>query len=158
MKKLILFLFIALNIFACKESENERKTRFFCSYMKEHFSNFEIEDGEYLFILPRGCEPCKNGCINMLYLMQEINGKEDLLNKNYVAMLISKESIERYSPKILTLHKNVLVDTTNMLDKMYFDIYGISVLKIKDKKIVGSKSMSIKDYEKDPKLFFKTRL
>lgn len=126
--------------------------------MKEHFSNFEIEDGEYLFILPRGCEPCKNGCINMLYLMQEINGKEDLLNKNYVAMLISKESIERYSPKILTLHKNVLVDTTNMLDKMYFDIYGISVLKIKDKKIVGSKSMSIKDYEKDPKLFFKTRL
>ena len=58
------------------------------------------------------------------------------------------------SDKIFTLNKNILCDKSNKLDRMSFGIYGIAVLKVKDKKIVASKSITPQDFEKGVDLFF----
>ncbi|MDR1346046.1 MAG: hypothetical protein LBK03_05030, partial [Bacteroidales bacterium] len=80
------------------------------------------------------------------------------VDSRYQAILISKNSLNVFSDRVLQLHKTVLCDSTNKLDRMSFGIVGVSVLKIKRGKIVASKSFTIKDYESGSEKFFKEPL
>ena len=156
MKKLILLIIPILFAVSCfcqnqaqdQKAEYEKRSRFFNNYMQETFPNFNIVDGEYLFILHSGCLNCvKNFTTILLSHPEYIKG-------HYRAVLISESTLNDLSDKILTLNKNVLCDKSNKLDRMSFGIYGIAVLKVKSKKIVASKSITPQDFEKGVELFF----
>jgi hypothetical protein len=126
--------------------------------MQEHFPDFKITDGEYLFVLPGGCFNCNKAVFNTLFTLLTISPDSNYVNRQYQAILISENSLHLFSDKVLQLHKTVLCDTTNKLDRMSFGIAGISVLKLKRGKIVASKSFTIKDYENGAEKFFKEPL
>jgi hypothetical protein len=142
---------------SCQNS-NEKRTRFFNTYMQEHFPAFKITDGEYLFVLPGGCFNCNKAVFNTLFTLLTLSPDSNYVDSRYQAILISKNSLNVFSDKVLQLHKTVLCDSTNKLDRMSFGIVGVSVLKIKRGKIVASKSFTIKDYESGSEKFFKEPL
>ena len=153
-----------------KGNDLKRHTRFFKSYMHETFPDFKIRDGEYLFILPTGCRNCVEQATD--YLSAHL----DLITGKYQAMLVSAATLKKLPSNIIgifdtilsgsavTLKKlpsnirekvpNLLCDPTNKLDRMSFGIDGVSVLKIKNGKIVACKSMTPEDLKKDPTAFF----
>ncbi len=154
MKKLIFLLISVLFSVSCscqnqdQKAEYEKVSRFFNNYMKETFPDFTIVDGEYLFILRSGCLNCVKNATTVLLSHPEY------IKDHYQAILISEYSMNSFSDKIFTLNKNILCDKSNKLDRMSFGIYGIAVLKVKDKKIVASKSITPQDFEKGVDLFF----
>lgn len=156
MKKLILLIIPILFIGSCscqnpsqeQNAQYEKTSRFFNRYMQETFPDFNIVDGEYLFVLNSGCLNCLKNTTTILFSHPEY------VKGHYQAILISQSTLNALSNKILTLNKTVLCDKNNKLDQMSFGIYGISVLKIKNKKIVASKSLTPKDIEKGVDLFF----
>jgi len=159
MKKIVLIIgIISICLFSSCQNNNERRSRFFNTYMKEHFPNFKITDGEYLFVLPGGCFNCSKAVLNTLFSLLTVSPDSNYVNRRYQAVFISEKSLQTFSDKVLQLHKTVLCDSTNKLDRMSFGIAGISVLKIKKGKIVASKSFSIKDYETGSENFFKEPL
>jgi hypothetical protein len=154
MKKIVFLLIPILFSVSCscqnqdQKAEYEKISRFFNNYMKETFPDFTIVDGEYLFILHSGCLNCVKSATTVLLSHPEY------IKGHYQAILISESTLNSFSDKILTLNKNVLCDKSNKLDRMSFGIYGIAVLKVKNKKIVASKSMTPQDFEKGVNLFF----
>lgn len=142
--KRVLCIIILFQSFACfsQESDLEKRTRFFTNYIKEIFLDFNIADGEYLFVLSSGCLNCTQAAISQLKENQKF------IQKNYKAVFISQNSVIKMKADILWNFTNLFIDKTNKLDKMAFGISGISVLQIKNKKIVGFKSMTVSDYEK----------
>ena len=158
MRKIIVLTIVIL-VAICCQPPMDKRSKFFNTYMQEHFPDFEIKDGEYLFFLPGGCEPCKKSCISSILSLENISSTSNLFNKNYVAILVSENTLtNRYSEDILRLHKTVLRDYTNKLDIMAFGIFGISVMKIKNKRIVALKSMKTDDYKIGFESFFATPL
>ncbi|MDR3047056.1 MAG: hypothetical protein LBU51_05495 [Bacteroidales bacterium] len=160
MKKIVILSLLATATIwcSCQEALNSKRTKFFNQYLKEQFRDFEIKDGEYLFILPGGCINCNKALLNILYQMITISPDSNYINSNYNAILVSQNALGIFSEEIMNPHKTVLVDKTNKLDRMSFGISGISVLKIKDKKVVTSKSFTINDYRTGSEKFFKERL
>lgn len=154
MKKIIFLIISVLFAISCscqnqdQKAEYEKVSRFFNNYMKETFPDFTIVDGEYLFILRSGCLNCVKNATTVLLSHPEY------IKDHYQAILISEYSMNSFSDKIFTLNKNILCDKSNKLDRMSFGIYGIAVLKVKDKKIVASKSITPQDLEKGVYLFF----
>ena len=142
----------------CQSSNNEKRSRFFNTYMREHFPDFKITDGEYLFILPGGCYNCNKIVLNTLFTLLTVPPDSNYVNIRYQAIFISEKSLQLFSDKVLQLHETVLCDRTNKLDRMSFGISGISVLKIKRGKIVASKSFTVIDYENGTDMFFKEPL
>jgi len=131
------------------ETDLQRESRFFNAYMKEIFPSYELVDGEYLFILPNGCTNCtKSTCSLLTIHPDDVRGK-------YNAIIISRSTLDNLSEDILVVDTNFLIDNTNKLDKMAFDIAGVAVFKIKDKQVVAKKSMTSEDFQKDPAEFFK---
>lgn len=130
-------------------SDLQKRSRFFNSYMEETFPLFEIADGEYLFVLPNGCTNCTKSTCSLLSL------SPTLIKGKYNAVLISKSTLDKLSSGIFSEVDNVLIDSTNKLDKMAFDIAGIAVMKIENKQIVAKKSMTAEDFQKKPEDFFK---
>jgi hypothetical protein len=126
--------------------------------MKEYFPDFRIKDGEYLFVLPGGCFNCNKAVFQTLYTLLAVSPDSNYIDQRYQAILISKNNLEIFSNQVLKLHKNVLCDITNKLDRMSFGIYGISVLKIENGQIVASKNFTVKDYETGSENFFKEPL
>jgi hypothetical protein len=126
--------------------------------MQEHFPDFKITDGEYLFVLPGGCFNCNKTVLSTLFTLLTISPDSNYVNNRYQAILISENSLHLFSDKVLQLHETVLCDRTSKLDRMSFGISGISVLKIKRGKIVASKSFTVKDYENGSEKFFKEPL
>jgi hypothetical protein len=126
----------------------QKRSAFFVSYIKETFPNFQLTDGEYLFILSSGCFRCTFAVYN--YLMAH---PETVCGK-YKAILISQSTVDKLSENILTIDTNVLCDTTNKLDRMSFGIFGVSVLKIQNQMIVATKSITVEEAQKDPASFF----
>lgn len=135
---------------AATEQENDlqKRSRFFNSYMAEAFPSFTITDGEYLFILPNGCTNCTESTCSMLSVSPA------LVKGKYNAILISKATLDRLSYEFFSEADNVLIDSTNKLDKMAFDIAGIAVMKIENRQIVAKKSMTAKDFQNNPEAFF----
>ena len=125
----------------------KKHSRFFKAYMRETFPDFEIRDGEYLFILPTGCRNCVEQAADYL------GAHPDLITGNYQAMFVSAATLKRLPSDIREKVPNLLCDTTNKLDRMSFGIDGISVLIIKNRRIVVCKSMTVEDL-KDPAGFF----
>lgn len=137
-------------ILAAQTNGNDlkRHTRFFKSYMHETFPDFKIPDGEYLFILPTGCRNCVEQATD--YLSAHL----DLITGKYQAMFVSAATLKKLPSNIREKVPNLLCDPTNKLDRMSFGIDGVSVLKIKNGKIVACKSMTPEDLKKDPAAFF----
>jgi hypothetical protein len=125
----------------------KKHTRFFKAYMRETFPDFVIRDGEYLFILPTGCRNCVEQATD--YLSAHL----DLITDKYQAMLVSASTLKRLPSNIREKVPNLLCDATNKLDRMSFGIDGVSVLKIKNGRIVACKSMTVEDL-KNPADFF----
>lgn len=139
---LIITLFIAIgNQISAQETVLEKRTRFFNNYMKEHFPEFQIVDGEYFFILPGGCVPCNKAALKILL------GNTDEMKKRFQAVLFSQNTLKYLSDTIKTLHPITLIDTTNKLDRMSFGMFGIGILKIKDQKIIGIKNLTAEEYK-----------
>jgi len=154
MKKIIFLLIPILFSVSCscqnqdQKADYEKISRFFNNYMKETFSDFTIVDGEYLFILHTGCLNCVKSATTVLLSHPEY------IKGHCQAILISESTLNSFSDKIFILNKNVLCDKSNKLDRMSFGIYGIGVLKVKNKKIVASKNMTPQDFEKGVGSFF----
>ena len=125
----------------------KKHSRFFKAYMRETFPDFEIRDGEYLFILPTGCRNCVEQATD--YLSAHL----DLITGKYQAMLVSASTLKKLPSNLREKVPNLLCDATNKLDRMSFGIDGVSVLKIKNGRIVACKSMTVEDL-KDPAGFF----
>lgn len=132
-----------------QESDLQKRSRFFNAYMKETFPLFEITNGEYLFILPNGCSSCTKSTCSLL------SSSPMLIKGKYNAILISKSTLDKFSYGIFSEFENILIDSTNKLDKMAFDIAGIAVMKIENKQIVAKKSMTAEDFQNSPEEFFK---
>ena len=115
--------------------------------MRETFPDFEIRDGEYLFILPTGCRNCVEQATD--YLSAHL----DLITGKYQAMLVSASTLKKLPSNLREKATNLLCDATNKLDRMSFGIDGVSVLKIKNGRIVACKSMTVEDL-KNPADFF----
>ena len=126
----------------------KKRSRYFKAYMREMFPDFKICDGEYLFILPTGCRNCVEQATD--YLSAHL----DLITGKYQAMLVSATTLKKLPSNIREKVPNLLCDPTNKLDRMSFGIDGVSVLKIKNGKIVACKSMTPEDLKKDPAAFF----
>ncbi len=132
-----------------QETDLQKRSRFFNEYMEEIFPSYELKNGEYLFILPDGCTNCTKSTCSFLNLHPDnVRGK-------YNAILISQSTLEKFPEKISSLDTNLLIDSTNKLDKMAFGIAGIAVMKIKDNQIVDKKSMTAEDFQKNPAEFFR---
>jgi hypothetical protein len=157
-KYLIACILISCFLLVCCQTSNEKRSKFFNKYMKEHFPKYKITDGEYLLLLPGGCFNCNKTIMDMLFNMLTISPDSNFINSNYQAILISENTLNIFSDKVFILHQKVLCDSTNKLDRMSFGVAGIAVIKIKDKKIVASKSFTIKDYQTGKIEFFKERL
>lgn len=140
---------MAKNAATEQETDLQKRSRFFRSYMAETFPSFEITDGEYLFILPDGCTNCTKSTCAMLSLSPA------LIKGKYNAILISKATSDRLSCEGFSETDNVLIDSTNKLDKMAFDIAGIAVMKIENGQIVDKKSMTAEDFQNNPEAFFR---
>lgn len=155
-KHTIILSFIALgcvfaqgNAIAQTNPDLQKRSRYFISYMHDIFPDFEIQDGEYLFILPNGCFNCNKSTCHFLTLNPTV------IRNKYKAILISQSTLDALSDNILSIDDNFLIDTTNKLDRMAFGIAGISILLIKDKQIVNYKNMNINDFTNGPENFFK---
>lgn len=130
------------------DSVTKKRSAFFVSYMKNTFPDFKLTDGEYLFILSTGCVNCNFAVYNHLLTHPEsVRGK-------YKAILISQATLEKLPEEFLTIDNNILCDKTNKLDRMSFGISSVSVLKIKNKMIVASKSMTVDDVQNGIDTFF----
>lgn len=130
------------------DSVTKRRSAFFVSYLKNTFPDYELTDGEYLFILPTGCVNCNFAVYNHLLTHPEsVRGK-------YKAILISQATLEKLPKEFLTIDNNILCDKTNKLDRMSFGISSVSVLKIKNQMIVASKSMTVDDVQNGIENFF----
>ena len=139
---------MAKNAATEQETDLQKRSRFFNSYMAETFPSFEITDGEYLFILPNGCTNCTKSTCAMLSLSPA------LIKGKYNAILISKATLDRLSYEVFSESDNILIDSTNKLDKMAFDIAGIAVMKIENGQIIDKKSMTAEDFQSNPEAFF----
>lgn len=133
---------------AIHETDLQKRSRFFNAYLEEIFPSYELKDGEYLFILPNGCSYCNKSTCSILTL------NPSLIKGKYKAILISKSTLDKLPEKFLSIEHNILIDTTNKLDKMAFGIAGISVMKVENKQIVAKKSMTAEDYKNNPEEFF----
>jgi len=116
--------------------------------MKEQFPEFQITDGEYFFVLPGGCVPCTKGALKILL------GNTQEMKKRFQAVLFSQNTLHYLSDTIKSLHKTILIDTTNKLDRMSFGMFGIGILKIENKKIIGIKNLTAEEYQKGILYFF----
>lgn len=148
---LILSGFLSATYCQCEpkvETELQKRSRFFITYMQQTFPNYEVKDGEYLFILPHGCLNCNKA--TCYFLSQNPSTIKD----RYNAVLISQSTLEGLPIDISSIDANFLVDKTDKLDRMAFGITGISVLKIKDKQIVSSKSMTVENLQNGIETFF----
>ena len=136
-------------VLAAQPPANDLKkhTRFFKAYMHETFPDFEIRDGEYLFILPTGCRNCVEQATDYLSV------HPDLITEKYQALFVSASTLKKLPSNLREKVPNLLCDVTNKLDRMSFGIDGVSVLKIKNGRIVACKSMTVEDL-KDPASFF----
>lgn len=137
---------------SCQNTSNskavlDKRSKFFVSYMRETFPEVEIKDGDYLFILPTGCWNCVRSMTEFLL------SNESLIKGKYNAILVSQYTLGRLSEDILHIDDNVLCDQSNKLDRMAFGISGISILKIKNKKIVAYKSMTVETFQNPEKFF-----
>ena len=68
-------------------------------------------------------------------------------------MLISAATFKKLPSNLREKVPNLLCDATNKLDRMSFGIDGVSVLKIKNGRIMACKSMTVEDL-KNPADFF----
>ena len=153
MRKILLHICIILvlcSLNGCKETD--KRSRFLKQYMKEVFPDYKMKDGEYLFLLPGGCMRCNEMVVATLCQTPEI------LNEHYHAVILSQKTLTLYGDTIRHIHQNILIDETNKIDRMSLGIWGIAVIKIKNKKIVASKSMTVNDYEKGVTAFFEEPL
>ncbi len=97
-----------------QESDLQKRSRFFNSYMEKTFPLFEIENGEYMFVLPNGCTNCTKSTCSLLSL------SPTLIKGKYNAVLISKSTLDKLPYEIFSEVDNVLIDSANKLDKMAF--------------------------------------
>jgi len=152
MKKIGFLIFLGMISFGTKisaqETVLEKRTRFFSNYMEEQFPEFQITDGEYFFILPGGCVPCTKAALKILL------GNNQEMKNRFQAVLFSQNTLNYLSDTIKTLHQTILIDTTNKLDRMSFGMFGIGILKIENKKIIGIKSLTAEDYKQGIFYFF----
>lgn len=140
---LLIIIIISIGIHSCKkETLFEKRTRFFKSYINETFPDFNLVDGEYLFILPGGCAPCKKSMLLIL------DNQTTLVNERVKGVLLSKNTQLLYREINFLQFKNVLIDNKDKIDNMSFGIFGISMLKIEKGSINGSKSLTTDDYKK----------
>jgi len=140
---ILIIIIISIGIHSCKkETPFEKRSRFLNSYINETFPEFDLVDGEYLFILPGGCAPCKK---SMLFIL---NNQTTLVNERIKGVLLSKNTQLLYREINFLQFKNILIDKKDKIDNMSFGIFGISMLKIEKGSIIGSKSLTTDDYKK----------
>lgn len=139
---IILFILTLFGIKSCqKETDFEKRTQFLKTYFKEKFPEFKIQDGEYLFILPGGCIPCKQSMLLIL------NNQAPLVNGLVKGVILSHNTTLLYREINFNQFNNVLIDKTDKLDRMAFGIYGISMLRIENGVITGVKSLTSDDFK-----------
>ncbi|MDR1345751.1 MAG: hypothetical protein LBK03_03510, partial [Bacteroidales bacterium] len=94
MKRVILIICLMIaGVLTCCQNSNEKRTRFFNAYMQEHFPDFKITDGEYLFVLPGGCFNCNKAVFNTLFTLLTLSPDSNYVDSRYQAILISKNSL-----------------------------------------------------------------
>lgn len=144
----LILIIISIGVISCKDKTIiEKKTLFLKSYLNETFPEFDLVDGDYLFILPGGCAKCKK---NML---QIFNNQASYINSHVKGVFLSYNTKLLYQDIDFTQFNNLFIDQNDKIDRMSFGIFGISMLKIEKGVIVGSKSLTPDDFKKGFEFF-----
>lgn len=146
---LLISLFILLVINSCQnESIQEKRTRYLNEYVAQTFPKLQLKDGDYLLILPGGCGSCNR---SLLFIL---GSQKDIINTKINGVFLSLNTKKIYRDVNFDQFNNVYIDNTDKLDRLALGIYGVSLIKIKNGLIVGTKSLNSDDLEKGFKYFF----
>ena len=145
---LIQIVIISLSFSCQKESTQVKRSRYLNEYINQTFPELQLKDGDYLFILPGGCGTCKRSLLLIL------SNQYNIINSYSNGVFLSLNTKSLYRDIDFSQFNNVYIDNSDKLDQLALGIYGISMLKIKNGLIIGSKSLNSEDLEKGFKYFF----
>lgn len=77
-----------------------------------------------------------------------------IINTKINGVFLSLNTKKIYRDVNFDQFNNVYIDNTDKLDRLALGIYGVSLIKIKNGLIVGTKSLNSDDLEKGFKYFF----